>query len=54
MLVMSFVFLEELITKVGLFDKEIRRRIAMGKAAIGGLTPIYIYGKTGGSSLSQK
>lgn len=39
--VTRFMFLGTLITKDGLCDKEIRRRIAMGKAAIGGLTTIW-------------
>ena len=33
----KFVFLSALITKDGLCEKEVRRRIAMGKAAMGGL-----------------
>ena len=36
--VTKFVFLAALITKDGLCEKEVRRRIAMGKAAMGGLT----------------
>ena len=36
----TFVFLGTLITKDGLCEKEVRRRIAMGKAAMGGLTSI--------------
>ena len=39
--VTKFVFLGALITKDGLCDKEIRRRIAMGKAAMGGLTTVW-------------
>ena len=39
--VTSFIFLGALITRDGLCDKEIRRRIAMGKAAMGGLTTIW-------------
>ena len=35
--VTSFIFLGASITSDGLCDKEIRRRIAMGKAAMGGL-----------------
>ena len=35
------VFLGALITKDGLCEKEVRIRIAMGKAAIGGLTSIW-------------
>ena len=35
------VFLGTLITEDGLCEKEVRRRIAMGKAAIGGLTSIW-------------
>ena len=38
--VTKFVFLGELITEDGLCEKEVRRRIAMGKAAMGGLTSI--------------
>ena len=48
MLVTSFVFLEELITKDGFFDKEIRRTIAMSKEdksetgeGLGTVTPLY-------------
>ena len=37
----KFVFLGALITKDGLCEKEVRRRIAMGKAAMGGLTSIW-------------
>ena len=37
-MVTSFIFLEALIRRDGLCDKEIRRIIGMGKAAIGGLT----------------
>ena len=36
--VTKFVFLGALITEDGLCEKEVRRRIAMGKAAMGGLT----------------
>ena len=39
--VTKFVFLGVLITKDGLCEKEVRRRIAMGKAAMGGLTSIW-------------
>ena len=39
--VTKFVFLGVLITKDGLCDKEICRRIAMGKAAMGGLTTVW-------------
>ena len=39
--VTTFVFLGALITKDGLCEKEVRRRIAMGKAAMGGLTSIW-------------
>ena len=39
--VKKFVFLGALITKDGLCDKEIRRRIAMGKAAMEGLTTVW-------------
>ena len=39
--VTKFVFLGVLITKDGLCEKELRRRIAMGKAAMGGLTSIW-------------
>ena len=39
--VMKLVFLGALITKDGLCEKEVRRRIAMGKAAMGGLTSIW-------------
>ena len=38
--VTKFVFLRALITKDGLCEKEVRRRIAKGKAAMGGLTSI--------------
>ena len=37
----KFVFWGALITKDGLCEKEVRRRIAMGKAAMGGLTSIW-------------
>ena len=40
-IVTKFVFLGALITKDGLCEKEVRRRIAMGKAAMGGLTSIW-------------
>ena len=39
--VTKFVFLGVLITEDGLCEKEVRRRIAMGKAATGGLTSIW-------------
>ena len=39
--VTKFVFLGALINKDGLWEKEVRRRIAMGKAVIGGLTSIW-------------
>ena len=39
--VTKFLFLGALITKGGLCDKEIRRRIAMGKAVMGGLTTVW-------------
>ena len=39
--VTKFVFLGALITKDGLGEKEVRRRIAMGKAPMGGLTSIW-------------
>ena len=39
--VTKFVFLGALITEDGLCEKEVRRRIAMGKAATGGLTSIW-------------
>ena len=39
--VMKFVFLGTLITEDGLCENEVRRRIAMGKAAMGGLTSIW-------------
>ena len=39
--VMKFVFLGALITEDGLCEKEVRKRIAMGKAAMGGLTSIW-------------
>ena len=39
--VTKFVFLGALITKDGLSEKEVRRRIAMGKSAMGGLTSIW-------------
>ncbi len=38
--VTKFVFLGALITKDRLREKEVRRRMAMGKAAMGGLTSI--------------
>ena len=37
---MRFIFLGALIPRDGLCDKEILRRIGMGKAAMGGLTTI--------------
>ena len=40
-IVTKFVFLGALITKDGLCEKEVRRRIAMGKAAMAGLTSIW-------------
>ena len=39
--VMKFVFLGALLTKDGLCEKEVRRRIAMGKVAMRGLPPIW-------------
>ena len=39
--VTKFVFLGALITEDGLCEKEVRRRIAMGKDAMGGLTSIW-------------
>ena len=39
--VTKFVFLVALITEDGLCEKEVRRRIPMGKAAMGGLTSIW-------------
>ena len=39
--VTSFIFLGALITSDGLCDNEIRRRIAVDKAAMGGLTTIW-------------
>ena len=39
--VTKFVFLGALITKDGLCEKEVRRRIAMGKVVMGGLTSIW-------------
>ena len=39
--VTKFVFLGTLITEDGLCEKEVRRRIAMGKAAMGGQTSIW-------------
>ena len=41
--VTKFVFLGKLVTEDGLCEKELRRRIAMGKAAMGGLTFIYLF-----------
>ena len=38
--VTKFVFLGAMITKHGLCEKEVQRRIAMGKAAMGGITSI--------------
>ena len=49
--VTKFVFLGALITKDGLCEKELWRRIAMGKAAMGGLTSIW---KDGGVTLETK
>ena len=49
--VTSFIFLGALITRDGLCDKEIRRRIGMGKAAMGGLTTV---GKDRGITLVTK
>ena len=39
--VTKFVFLGALITEDGLYEKEVRRSIAMGKSAMGGLTSIW-------------
>ena len=39
--VSNFIFLGSLITKDGLCEKEIRRRLAMGRSAMGGLTKIW-------------
>ena len=39
--VTRFIFLGALITREGLSDKEIRRRIAMGKTAMRGLTTVW-------------
>ena len=39
--VTKFVFLGALITKDGLCKKEVRKRISMGNAAIGGQTSIW-------------
>ena len=39
--VTKFVFLGTLITEDGLCEKEVRRRIVMGKSAMGGLTSIW-------------
>ena len=39
--VMKFVFLVAVITEDGLCEKEVRRRIAMGKVAMRGLPPIW-------------
>ena len=39
--VTKFVFFGALITEDGLCEKEVQRRIAMGKAAMGGLTSIW-------------
>ena len=39
--VTKFVFLGALITEDGLCEKEVRRGIAMGKVAVGGLTSIW-------------
>ena len=41
--VSNFIFLESLITKDGLSEKEIRRSLAMGRSAMGGLTDIWKY-----------
>ena len=49
--VTGFIFLGALITRHGLCDKEIRRRIALGKAAMGGLTTIW---KDGGIKKPHK
>ena len=49
--VTKFVFLGALITKDGLCEKEVRRRIAIGKAAMGGLTSIW---KDRGVSMETK
>ena len=49
--VTKFVFLGTLITEDGLCEKEVRRRIAMGKAAMGGLTSIW---KDRGETLDTK
>ena len=40
-IVTTFVFVGALITEDGLCEKEVRRRITMGKAAVGGLTSIW-------------
>ena len=39
--VTNVVFLGARITKDGLCEKEVRRRLAMGRAAMGGLTPTW-------------
>ena len=39
--VSHFIFLGSLITNDGFCDKEIRRRLAMGRSAMGGLTKIW-------------
>ena len=39
--VSHFIFLGSLITKDGFCEKEIRRRLAMGRSAMGGLTKIW-------------
>ena len=49
--VTKFVFLGTLITDDGLCEKEVRRRIAMEKAAMGGLTSIW---KNRGLTLEMK
>ena len=41
--VSHFIFLGSLITKDGFCEKEIRRRLAMGRSAMGGLTNIWKY-----------
>ena len=47
----KFVFLGGMITKDGLCEKEVRKRIAMGKSAMGGITSI---GKDRGETLETK
>ena len=39
--VSHFIFLGYLITKDGFYEKEIRKRLAMGRSAMGGLTKIW-------------